>query len=314
MLIAISKEFENFLESAGHRIIFEKGIECFRAEDRKWHFSSAPDQPGFTSASSISKKISLWPLMLSMKLEGGLEPGVLLRNTYQLPLSLTLPWESSSGDLPGIYKFRNDIQIDMENVLFAYNAVLYYCERLALVYRDNNLQHATPPFSTLLSVGGKVVFSGQEAPYFEFESLLTNAHRVFDYIRFPLWKAFGDKNKTPNWSSWYFPKVVKSCTHIPIEIKDEILEKWSPFWLEVKHYRDCIQHVIPAMHGKYILMEKVEETVWSSTCRIPDNPNAKFYKKFSFHKNLDALSYGWLIANQLWLFLQVVARVLPQEE
>jgi hypothetical protein len=47
------------------------------------------------------------------------------------------------------------------------------------------------------------------------------------------------------------------------------------------------------------MMKNLREGVWRTWARIPDNPKANSKKKFTYRLELDALSYGWGVANEV---------------
>jgi hypothetical protein len=39
--------------------------------------------------------------------------------------------------------------------------------------------------------------------------------------------------------------------------------------------------------------------IWTCSVLIPDNPEARSAKKFTYKSNIDALTYGWELANEI---------------
>jgi hypothetical protein len=48
-----------------------------------------------------------------------------------------------------------------------------------------------------------------------------------------------------------------------------------------------------------VMMKRLGDGVWRAWARIPDNPQARSKKKFTYTLGLDALTYGWEVANEV---------------
>ena len=86
-------------------------------------------------------------------------------------------------------------------------------------------------------------------------------------------------------------------------------------YLEAKEYRDCIQH--NAHFGARLPFTRIQlrqETAWSVIALLPDNPEVKSYGKFSYDRNIDALSYRWTLTNRLLEDLSALIQALPARQ
>jgi hypothetical protein len=91
---------------------------------------------------------------------------------------------------------------------------------------------------------------------------------------------------------------------------------WELYGEKMTAYRDCIQHYVPVTFGiQTASMERVAGDIWSVRLRLPDNPERKSQPAFKFEKNLDALTYGWELANEVMNVATVIfSRISAQDE
>ena len=61
------------------------------------------------------------------------------------------------------------------------------------------------------------------------------------------------------------------------------------------------------------MMKKLSGDVWSTSIFIPDNPEARSQKKFKFNSQIDALTYGWEITNEVLSVAHAIIDEIPDE-
>ena len=152
-------------------------------------------------------------------------------------------------------------------------------------------------------------FQDQSEPYYEFDALITVARRTYDALRYILWPVFGPGGgHTPS----NFPKTLDSCCGLPENLQDVMSNSWSTHGVKLTAYRDCIQHYVPVSFGiDTALVERVAGDTWSVLLRIPDNPETKSQRNFVFALRLDALTYGWELANELISIAAELVAAIP---
>lgn len=189
-------------------------------------------------------------------------------------------------------------------------AVVYHCKRLADVYAAIALEIVR--ISSIQGHGDApcISFGYQLEPYFELDALLTATRRAYDASRYLLWSVFGpNKGGIPS----NFKKTIPSCSKLPSELRETLENSWQAYGERLTDYRDCIIHYAPINFGMGTAsMQKLEGGVWSVLMRIPDNPEAKSQSAFTFAKGLDALSYGWELANEIVRVATAIMMAIPE--
>lgn len=156
------------------------------------------------------------------------------------------------------------------------------------------------------------IFSDQPEPYYEFDALLAAARRAYDSCRYLLWPSFGSGKGTVPAS---FKKTLPLCTNLDPAVRDDLQRSWNTWGERLTNYRDCIQHYVPVDFGlSSVTLQQEFPAVWTALVRIPDNPGAKSKTMFTFDKGLDALSFGWQVANEVRRVLRVVVDVVVRAE
>jgi hypothetical protein len=184
----------------------------------------------------------------------------------------------------------------MMNVQYTAGAMVYHCQELALRYAG--LCHKASTLRRIMPIEGDV-FTYQDASegYYEVEALITAARRTFDALRYILWAVFGPGGgSTPS----NFPKSLAGCVNLPDALRESLESSWSDYGERVTEYRDCLQHNVPVTSQlQHAMFRRIDEDHWSVRLPLPDNPEVKSQKAFTFAKNLDALTYGWEVANEV---------------
>ena len=282
------------------RVVYEFGLEA-TLHQHGWVVSSSEPSPGpvFASPSAVSEALGRRPCIITERLDSGRERSLLLRSDSRTPFGLgTTDLCSGSLEPDAIYRAHH--------IGYLVGAVAYHCERMAescaticRQYADICALHA--------SSGGRnsdrAIFQNQTEPYYEFDAAITAARRAYDISRFLIWRRFGRAHKVPN----SFARLLKADSNLPEDLRSRLEKSWTEFGARLSDYRDCIQHYVPVDFGfASASLEKVGGAFWSVRIRIPDNPEARSSKAFTFAKGLDALSYSREIAEELLTVMTLV--------
>jgi hypothetical protein len=200
------------------------------------------------------------------------------------------PPKTDGSLLPRIFALAYDV-----------GATLHHCENLAKVYESivNSYQRiqAIPGFTK--SDSELTTFGYQQEPYYELDALLSAGRRAYDKIGHYVWHAFeGGGGGMPDNMSQLVERL-KSC---PQPLANHLTSSWLAVGAKLKDYRDCTQHFVSVDIGLgsgIVMMKRLAGDVWRAWARIPDNPEARSRKKFSYALGLDALTYGWEVANEV---------------
>ena len=184
------------------------------------------------------------------------------------------------------------------NVQYAAGALVYHCKQLALHYSQMCDQAVwLAQLKPISENPDEFGFSGQAEAWYEIEALITAARRTYDSLRFVLCAAFGknDENIPRN-----FQKAIASCNNLPSALKSKLESSWASVGKKMTNYRDCIQHNAPLSNSlQTVILKRVKGGEWSATLLLPDNPEAKSQTRFVYRSKLDALTYGWELANEV---------------
>ena len=186
--------------------------------------------------------------------------------------------------------------------------MVYHCQELSLLYSDI-CDTALEVRQVLAIEGNTFNLQGQSEAYYEFEALITAARRTYDALRYILWPVFGPgRGSTPS----NFSKTLENCNRLTETLRDDLANSWMLHGEKLTAYRDCIQHYVPVTFGNETAsLQRVDGGTWSVQLRIPDNPEAKSQRSFQFAGGLDALTYGWEVANELITVAGKVLAAIP---
>jgi hypothetical protein len=182
------------------------------------------------------------------------------------------------------------------NVRYIAGSLVYHCQELALLYSticDTGwaLRQSQP------IDGDAFTFQDVSEAYYETEALITAARRTYDALRYILWKGFGSGGRgIPN----NFPTTLRVCDKLPRSLRESLEGSWSCYGKQLTAYRDCIQHYVPVTSDlQHASFRRVDGNLWSVRVQLPDNPRVKSQSSFTFANNVDALTYGWELANEV---------------
>jgi hypothetical protein len=224
------------------------------------------------------------------------------RATGDMALLLSRSGAALGVQASSLYSARtNDIALLFKAFALAYDvgAALHHCESLAKAYEFIvvNFQRISsiPGFET--SESEFASFGYQAEPYYELDALLSAARRAYDKIGHCVWHAFeGRGGGMPD----NMRQLLDRITACPRTLAERLNHSWLTVGEKLKDYRDCTQHFASADMGLgTVMMRRVGDGVWKAWARIPDNPETKSKKKFTYVAGIDALTYGWEVVNEV---------------
>jgi hypothetical protein len=193
-------------------------------------------------------------------------------------------------------------------------AALHHCVNLAKTYESivNSYQRirAIPGFAT--SDSEFATFGYQQEPYYELDALLSAGRRAYDKIGHYVWHAFeGAGGGMPD----NMAELVARLRSCPPPLAERLRNSWLAVGVRLKDYRDCTQHfasVDIGLGSGTVMMKRLADPVWKAWARIPDNPEVRSRKKFTYALGLDALTYSWEVANEVVRWQQRSSQRLPR--
>lgn len=284
------------------QIIFERGVEL-QGDKGDWLSKSNCDKPTLCEPTQLLADYRLRPVVLTVNLNPSTTVDMLA------PVSRGRLLEIEMSELTQIAPFQNApfVMLNLD-LSYTIGAVIYHCHRLAKAY-VNVAQHFMRGMAKL-DVPSSCVFADQPEPYYEFEALIAAARRFYTTLRRPMWAAFGNRGSVPS----SFEKTVAACTRLPDALQKRLRDSWTAHGKQLKDYRDCMEHHAHLAHVMpYAFMERLNNGLWTAWARIPDNPQAKSAKNFRYNGGLDALTYGWTIADEVIKVAGAVIEQLPHD-
>lgn len=281
-------------------IIFEKGVEVHR-EKSGWLSTCNCAEPVTCEPSQIFEGYRLRPIVLTVKSTPSIS------HRFLAPASKGRLLEIEWSELTQIAPFQNASFLTLNlDLSYTIGAVIYHCHRLAQAYVNVCQEFSRWPARH--DPSSPCVFANQPEPYYEFEALINTARRFYTTLRRPVWAAFGDHCSVPS----SFEKTVARCTKLPSALRERLDQSWTVFGEKLKEYRDCIEHYIH-LGGlmPYAFMERLDNGLWTAWLRIPDNPQARSAESFRYDCDLDALTYGWTVTDEVVKLSHALIKQLP---
>jgi len=285
----------------------ERGIDL-RLIGQEW-IASSGDNGGISLGSSLPHVLStflpLRPIVVTERRND--------RSELRLLLCIDghSPFDVSVSDLVTRPMTAN-LLYAVHHLSYLLGAISYHCARLADWYAriaaTYSQQMKIPGIDSRSDSG---IYSYQTEPYFEFEALIGASRRCYDAMRYVLWPKFGSDGRS-------MPRSLKSVLaakhSIPDGLADRLSTSWERHGVRLTEYRDCIHHYVPVDFGlASAFMRRHSVGAWTTMIRIPDNPEARSKRDFTFFRDVDALSYGWELANELLnVVSDVVEAVVPR--
>jgi hypothetical protein len=259
-----------------------------------------------TESQSIRDRFGLLPVLVTEAREDGRNlDNLLSRDGRLLELrASSLSIFNAPDNFPLFLKI-NSLAYDL-------NATVYHCKQLASAYADVTSAHArirsNPGYPD--QPGGWVSFCDQAVPYYELDALLSAARRVYDKTAHMAWQAFGGKGGGMPGNA---ADLLKRRSNMPPKTRDRLRSSWDTIGAKLKDYRDCTQHFASTDIGLCTInMIRLDKDVWKARALIPDNPEVKSKKKFSYASTIDALAYGWQVTDEVVALAVEMASAIPK--
>jgi hypothetical protein len=275
------------LADARIAVSLERGVMLTRVGVDEWQYWSG----GSPSAGTLTATLALLGLRV-IRTRLRINPSYI--GEFVVPLTPGAPMLEYQVQQLGQYQVMTvdpRFATQVLHVAYINEATVHHCSRLVSEYVDV-LKRVTRNGKDLTLVSKDFIYSGAVSPYFEFDALITAAVRAYDTLRFPLWTAFGPRGSVPS----NFQHVAENIV-VPGNLA-VLINQAVDAYQQIKRYRDCIQHY--AHFGARLPFARVQlhrDAAWSVLALLPDNPEAKSYNRFSFQQRIDALTYGWTVAD-----------------
>ncbi len=269
------------------RVFFEHGVALRRVEASEWrceaavHYLSLPP-------TEFGRRYGLRPITAIMSM--GAAPSYSL--VFPARTGKALDVQLSELQQLTYAKKHSDYFRTTRSLIFLLYAVIYHTKRLAVHYADA-IEHSIQfPHHT---DADRVTTHSYEA-FFEFDAMVTAAIRAIDSTRYALWQAYGEKCSVPS----SLRRTIDNCRRLPDSVKDRVEDTWDSRLAYAKEYRDCIQHYVAVGSASWAMLTRIDNLFWTMLLRIPDNPEAKSAKLFTFDRNLDAMTYAWELVTDVF--------------
>ena len=270
------------------RCIFERGIDI-RLVGERWRISSGLSDLSYTSLSEAAGALSpLRPVLLYSGPAGEQDrPSLMRPNVWGFFRSTR---QSSAG--------RDWRTMDHAYQLeYLVDAIQYHCINIGKLYAAivmTFMEHLQQDGE--FGKSGVAALSHQTEPYFEFDALIGCARRAYDSTRYLLWALYGDRGSVPN----SLEATLKGHHRIPPDLHARLASSWHQFGIPLSDYRHCIHHYVSVDFAMAsAVMRRLPIGAWGVTMRIPDNPQVRSHKHFTFRRDLDALTYAWELAFEM---------------
>ena len=139
---------------------------------------------------------------------------------------------------------------------------------------------------------------------------LSSAIRAIDSTRYAIWRVYGDNGSVPS----SFRRTIDNCTRLPGALKQLAENLWDERLSHAKEYRDCIQHYVAVGSSSWAMLTRRNDLIWTMLLRIPDNPDVKSAKRFTFGSDLDAMTYGWELITDLFVLAGSIVQSVVADE
>jgi len=291
------------------RVVFEGGIEV-RSDNDRWtisNVSSTTDVVYSSLRDATAGLAPLRPILVTEQRDFGGDLITLLRCDGGQSFNILV---SDFINRPHI----GETLFPAYHLFYLVGAVGYHCQRLAEHHAQIAAKyHEIQRIPGLQDSGDRGMFSYQTEPYYEFDSLIGAARRSYDCTRYLLWPRFGSRT---GYTPRSLKKLLEVDSQLPAALREQLTNSWQNFGQMLTHYRDCIHHYVPVDFGlASAYMSRHQVGAWTTMLRIPDNPEVRSKRRFTFELNRDALTYGWELSNEiLAISTAVVNAVAPRQQ
>jgi hypothetical protein len=275
------------------RVVFERGIEI-RLDAGDWPVSSGgPSTPPFSSIEEATASLRpTRPVLMTRSDQEVASQTHLLSPNSGTPIVITI---FAFDDRPAV---SESAFFDLHRLAYLLAAVVYHCHAIAEHYaRIGTAFSRMTRIPGYASSGGPAHFSFHPEPYIEFEAFIGAARRSLDATRYLLWKRFAaGRGSTPR----SLEALLATSIALPPNLRAQLELIWHQHGLPLTSYRDCIHHYVPIDRGMASAeMNRLPSGIWTTNILIPDNPEARSHRAFTFDLRRDALSYSWELADTI---------------
>lgn len=283
------------------RILFEHGVALYRDETSDWRCESAVGLYS-TSPSDITRQFGLRPITAKFHTGSGLSYSSVFPSRVGKALNSQLSEQQQQ-----VYRMKSSpFFLATQSLFYLLYAGIYHCERLAEQYADSIEQIIKLPNPNNADLLATYCYEG----FFEFDALVTAVIRAIDATRYVLWRKYGLKGSVPS----SFRRTIDNCTQLPDTLKQLAENLWAERLSHAKGYRDCIQHYVSVGSSSWAMVSRKSDLIWTMLLRIPDNPEVKSAKKFTFGRNFDAMTYGWELITDLFVLTGSIVQSVSADE
>lgn len=125
--------------------------------------------------------------------------------------------------------------------------------------------------------------------YFEFDAIVSNLRRTWDRLGAILWYSMN--NRKPD-SPSSFPDALARIKNLNLDFRTQLESAWSENGKQLRDYRDNVHHFGELHGGFWPASMSKDNNAWVASFRIPDNPEVKSNRKFTYRMHRDALTYS----------------------
>lgn len=232
----------------------------------------------------------------------GVRPVLAEGSNQNAKVSFLLP--ATKGRLLEIY--RSELKL-LKPLKFVMGSMLYHCSALARLYAEACTGFVEPSMGEMANEGApsrdpeNKVATRSEAPFYEFETLITKIILGYETIKYPIWQKYQSGKETPR----NFSDTIKTC-QFPPAIEKRIVSSNQNCYLPAKKFRHCIQHHFDTGSSSWCLFEKKYQLLWLFMARLPDNPEEKSAEALMFNQELDALTLAWEYVTDFFALTDII--------
>ncbi len=271
------------------KVTFERGICIRRNQTGGWFYANSEDAMSVSDPNTVLTNFGVRPLLA----EGSGQ------NTV---VSFLLP--AIRGRLLDIYRSELDLLNPLKYVM---GSMIHHCSALARLYAEACTRFAEQATGGIGSDRSPSrdrennVVTRLEAPFFEFETLMTKIILGYETIRYPIWRKYSSGTETPR----NFADTITRCK-LPPAIATRIMLSKDNCYLPAKKFRLCIQRNLDIGSSSWCTFEKRYELLWLFLARLPDNPEEKAAKNFKYEQELDALTVAWEYVSEFFALTDII--------
>lgn len=230
-----------------------------------------------------------------------------------MPIILTSDWDSQSvlaiaRSMPTDKAEKWEIQAG--KMFFKHRRAAYHVQCIERCYREMLDAMRLLSSDRPLEEGASSSYAGplSEVLLFNVDGFFEAERAAHDFVLSCM--ATGDLLKDAPSSLHDFYRGVRSRPGVypcdPPELRDALAAFWEATGRLTKEYRDCLSHSasLSGPTWQHAVDMKWRGGAWRIQFHLPDNPNSRSYRMFTFDRKLDALTVCAEIKEQSDAFLK----------